>query len=146
MKPERGSRPARAVHVLLMLVIAVGGLSGQTKQEGSGSRGENKMTQVSEFYCNTKALTKAERERYNQLTDKLRRARIETEELPNGYAFRLEAETVPLVELAEWIAAERKCCPFFGFEMEVESNRGPVWLKLTGKDGIKPFIRAEFGP
>ena len=36
-------------------------------------------------------------------------------------------------------------CPFFDFEVELQRDNGPLWLKLKGKDGIKPFIRAELG-
>lgn len=38
----------------------------------------------------------------------------------------------------------RLCCPFFDFVVELERNGGPLWLKLIGRDGIKPFIQAEF--
>jgi hypothetical protein len=105
----------------------------------------NTMTEQSGFYCNAKALNKNERERYKQLTDKLERARMATKELPDGYALRLKSETVSLAELAEWVGFESKCCPFFGFEIELQPNRGALWLKLRGAEGIKPFIRAEFG-
>lgn len=114
------------------------------KSVGSTPSGEKKVTQSNGFHCNTKALNKVERERYNQLTDKFRQARIETKELSDGYAFRLNSETVSVAELAEWISAERKCCPFFSFEIELQRNNGPLWLKLRGADGVKAFIRAEF--
>jgi hypothetical protein len=91
------------------------------------------------------ALTSADRERHNQLLLKLEAARIEIQELPDGYSFRLRSELVSLAEAAEWISFESKCCPFFDFEILLERNSGPLWLKLRGKEGIKPFIRAEFG-
>jgi hypothetical protein len=104
-----------------------------------------KMTDTQNgFYCNTEALNKTERERYNQLTGKLATARVETKELPDGYAFRLKSEVIALSEVAEWISWERKCCPFFGFEIALERHNGPLWLKLRGTDGVKIFIRAEF--
>lgn len=104
-----------------------------------------KMTDTpGRFYCDTKALNKTERERYNQLTHKLANARVETKELPDGYAFRLKGEVITLSEVGEWISWERKCCPFFGFEIELERGNGPLWLKLRGMDGVKVFIRAEF--
>lgn len=61
-------------------------------------------------------------------------AALETKELPDGYAFRLKSETVSLPDLAEWISAERKCCPFFGFEIELQRDRGPLGLKLKGTE------------
>ena len=97
------------------------------------------------FCCNISALTSADRERHKQLLLKLEAARIEIQELLDGYSFRLQNELVSLADVAEWISYESKCCPFFDFEIQLERDNGPLWLKLRGKEGIKPFIRAEFG-
>jgi hypothetical protein len=102
------------------------------------------MSEKTSLYCNISALTGSDRERYDQLVRKLEAARIEIRELPDGYAFRLRNEFVSLVEVGEWISYESKCCPFFDFEIQLGRDNGPLWLKLKGKDGIKPFIRAEF--
>ena len=67
----------------------------------------------------------------------------EIREIPDGYAFRLSNDSDVLLGLAAFINLERLCCPFFGFNIEVEPEGGPVWLKLTGREGVKPFIRAE---
>ena len=37
------------------------------------------------------------------------------------------------------------CCPFFGFGLEIEREGGSVWLSLTGREGVEPFIMAEIG-
>lgn len=103
------------------------------------------MTEKAGFFCNMGALTSADRERHKQLLLKLEAARIEIQELPDGYSFRFRSELVSLEEVAEWISYESKCCPFFDSEILVERDNGPLWLKLKGKEGIKPFIRAEFG-
>jgi hypothetical protein len=66
-------------------------------------------------------------------------------ELPNGYAFRLPNDATLLLKTAEFIMREKLCCPFFGFSVEVAPEGGPLWLRLTGGDGIKAFIRAEIG-
>ncbi len=29
--------------------------------------------------------------------------------------------------------------------LELQLDQGPTWLKLTGKDGVKDFLRAEMG-
>lgn len=138
----------KGVVFVAAVAVALAGFGAPTgrnqKRVGSTPRGGNQVTQPSGFYCNTKALNKIERERYNQLTDKFRQAGIETKELSDGYAFRLNSEAVSVAELAEWISAERKCCPFFSFEIELQRDNGPLWLKLRGADGVKAFIRAEF--
>jgi hypothetical protein len=97
------------------------------------------------FFCDVKAMTKSERERYKQLREKLEGAMDEAKELENGYAFRWPSDRVDLMELAEWVEKERRCCPFFDFEMAFERERGPVWLKMTGREGVKTFLRMEFG-
>jgi hypothetical protein len=103
------------------------------------------MNEKAGFYCNMGILTSSDRERYDQLRRKLEAARIEIQELPDGYSFRLRGELISVTEVAEWVSYESSCCPFFEFEILQERNNGPLWLKLKGQDGIKPFIQAEFG-
>ena len=69
----------------------------------------------------------------------------EIRELPNGYSFRVTSEASMLLKLADFIAKERLCCPFFGFSLHLEPEGGELWLSLTGRDGVKPFIQAEIG-
>jgi hypothetical protein len=69
----------------------------------------------------------------------------EVREVPNGYAFRLPNASEMLRKVGDFIALEQLCCPFFGFTLEVEREGGAVWLELTGREGVKPFIRAEIG-
>ena len=69
----------------------------------------------------------------------------ETEELPHGYALRFATEEDRLPSLAEFIAGERRCCPFLSFALEVEAGGGPTWLRLTGPEGVKEFLREELG-
>ncbi len=63
------------------------------------------------------------------------------DELPDGYAFRFAVTEDRIDRLARFIAAERRCCPFFTFELVFEPAEGPVWLRLRGPDGVKEFIR-----
>ncbi len=69
----------------------------------------------------------------------------EIKELADGFAYRFHDSPDLLAQLGEFVALERLCCPFFGFTIEVEPENGPVWLKLTGREGVKPFIQAELG-
>jgi len=96
------------------------------------------------FYCNVKALTPEERARHKQLGDKLAAERRKIVETAKGYEFQFSPKTVSLAELAEWVAAESKCCPFFDFHIDLEEEGGLLCLRLTGGEGTKAFIRAEF--
>lgn len=103
------------------------------------------VTVEGKFYCNIKALTPAERTRHKELSDKLMGARSETVETSNGYEFQFSPKNVSLAEVAEWAVAESKCCPFFDFHIDLEREGTLVCLRLTGGEGVKAFIRAEFG-
>ena len=68
----------------------------------------------------------------------------ETVELVDGYAFRFPADETWLPRLIEFVTAERRCCPFFTFEIACEPDQGPIWLRLRGPEGVKAFIRDGF--
>ncbi len=99
----------------------------------------------SKFYCNTKALNPTERARHKRLSEKLAAERKEIVETEKGYEFQFSPSDISLAELAEWVAAESKCCPFFDFHIDVEREGKLLCLRLTGEEGIKAFIRAEVG-
>ena len=67
----------------------------------------------------------------------------ETRELSDGYQFRFDAEPDVVRRLAEFVALEKLCCPFLSFAIAIEAENGPVWLRLTGREGVKAFIREE---
>lgn len=95
------------------------------------------------FACEMNALTRTERARHQDLSHALLGSVREKKELPDGYGFRLSADM--LTKAAEWITLERKCCPFFTFELEQSRDSGPLWLRVKGPEGVKELIRAEFG-
>jgi hypothetical protein len=101
-------------------------------------------TNQSKFYCNIKALNPEQRARHQELTAKLIAARTAIVESDKGYEFQFTPSRMSLAELAEWATAESKCCPFFDFHLDLENEGQLLCLRLTGQQGIKPFIRAEF--
>jgi hypothetical protein len=106
--------------------------------------GSQPMTTQSKFYCNRNALNPTERARHKQLTDKLLATRTNIVEWEKGYEFQFSPSTISLAELADWVAAEGRCCQFFDFHIDLERRGSLLCLRLTGDEGIKPFIRAEF--
>ena len=97
----------------------------------------------SQRYCKLKALTPGQRAEQQAVRAKLESAVIAVKELSDGYALQIEPSQLPLRDLAGWIDLEQKCCPFFHFAVEVEPDGGPIWLRLTGGEGVKDFIRDE---
>lgn len=96
------------------------------------------------FACNLKAISAADRSRYNDLVKRVRAALRDRSEISNGYTFKLDNKTVTLPEAAEWISMERLCCPFLTLQISASGNQ-PHWvLTLTGPEGVKPLLDAEF--
>ncbi len=102
------------------------------------------MTTQSRFYCNLKALNHTERIKHLMLTGKLIIVRKEAVELQNGYEFQFSPSLVSVADLATWVSAESKCCPFFDFHIDLEQEGRLLCLRLTGEEGIKQFIRSVF--
>lgn len=108
------------------------------------ARATQQSETVGKFYCNISALTPAQRAHHTLLTAKLLGARKQIIETPKGYEFQFSPSDVTLAELADWVTAEGKCCPFFDFHIDLENKGTLLCLRLTGEEGIKPFIRSEF--
>jgi len=102
-------------------------------------------TRESPFACNVSGISAERRPRYMSLAKTLVSTKKEVRELADGYAFRFSAEASTIQDLAEFITYERLCCPFFDLEIVVEREGGPTWLRLRGREGVKEFIRVEFG-
>jgi len=132
----------------LNLAIATGllaVLAGSVLQNGRTTSTSDAETP---FFCNLKALTPTERAEHREVTTRVLSAVTAIRELPTGYAFDVapaaRAAAVSITDLAKWVDFERRCCPFFDFQLSWARENGPVSLQLTGRDGVKEFIRAEF--
>lgn len=95
--------------------------------------------------CDPNAVTANQKERWiSQILPKLYQAVQEIQELPNGYIFRLPSGSEMLLLVAEDLNMERLCCPFVHYTLEIEPNKGPFWLRMTGVEGVKEFLRMGF--
>ena len=137
----------RAAAMLAVLVAGSGfaSIAAQGVAQQEGEKEEHVATTQSKFFCNTKALTPAERVRHKQLSEKLLATRKATVETEKGYEFQFTPKDISIGELAEWVVAEGKCCPFFDFHIDLEQSGSLLCLRLTGEEGVKGFIRSEFG-
>ena len=101
---------------------------------------------ASPFFCNRTALTTEQRQRQQELGKTLRSSLLGVQELPDGYEFEFAPDRANYKALAEFTPMEHACCPFFDISIRLERENGKLWWRLTGREGVKPFIRAEFGP
>ena len=91
--------------------------------------------------CDPLAIAADQRAGHEALArDLFGRAVVEQRELPDGHAFRIDAADYELA--AAFVANERRCCPFFHFQLDLAPDAGPVWLRITGAAGAKEVLAA----
>ena len=131
------------VPVLVMLAATVF-LPSASAQHNEKSA---KPKQESPLACDRLALTQEQRKRhFDELGPALRSMRKSIRELPDGYEFEYPADAASIKLVAEWAAGERVCCPFFDIDLRMEREGGSFWMRLTGRDGVRQFIKADFSP
>jgi hypothetical protein len=92
--------------------------------------------------CDLTAIAADEREAHVARASQLMfTAFQERHTLPDGYAWRFTADEYD--ELCQFIANERRCCPFFTFMLEVTPHRGPIWLRITGDEAVVAILQSE---
>jgi hypothetical protein len=115
----------------LLFLLAVGALAA--------------LSTESPFACNRAALTVQARKRhFDELSPALRTRKKSIHELHDGFEFEFPPDTATFQLVSEWVVGERLCCPFFDIDMHVEREGGSLWLRLTGREGAKQFIRSDF--
>ena len=94
------------------------------------------------FACDLLAIPPAARGPHQRLTRRLMAEAVgEIREAPDGVALRFPADEYEAV--AQFVARERLCCPFLRFTVEVAPGGGPLWLRLSGPEGVTEFLRTE---
>jgi hypothetical protein len=95
--------------------------------------------------CVVEPFSAAERERWQELGRDWRASVLEVRELPDGYALRIPSDAAAVLKAAEWMTLDRVCCPFLTLGLEIEREGGPVWLRMTGRAGVKEFMKQAAG-
>ena len=104
-----------------------------------------KLIEDQPIACDPNALTPDQQEYWvKEIVPNLYREVQEIQELPNGWVWRLPSAPHVLTLVAEDLNMERLCCPFVNYTLEIEPNRGPFWLRMTGGKGVKEFLKMAF--
>src|SRR3954466_15075308 len=103
------------------------------------------MSSPTPFSCDMTALSGEQRVRHQELATWLQSSLATIQELPDGYEFEFPWSPDTYAALAEITPLEHACCPFFDIGIRIESKSNKLGWRLTSREGIKPFIRAEFG-
>lgn len=93
--------------------------------------------------CDLNVLDAEQRTRHAANAESLLTGAQAIVETPAGYAFRLSADTATLELAAAFMAHERRCCPFFRFDLTVRSDEDGAWLELGGSAAVKAYMRRD---
>ena len=128
----------------LAIGIACPCLAQRSDDRKSNGEGARKPGRESAFACERAALTPEARNRhFDELGPALRAAHQRIRELSDGFEFAFPADTATFRLVAEWAAGAHLCCPFFDIDLRLEREGDALWLRLTGRDGVKQFVRAD---
>ena len=95
--------------------------------------------------CDFSGMDAVQKARHRDVRRRLTASIEDISELENGYVFHFPVEAELVLALAEFITLERLCCPFLSFALELEAGSGPLRLRLTGREGVKDYLKAELG-
>lgn len=104
------------------------------------------MNDSTPIACDLSALDDASRREHERVAGQVLHSVVEVREEDEGYAFRLSADIPTIIALGQFIARERLCCPFFDFSLEIPRDHQPVWLHVSGREGVKEYIAANMLP
>jgi hypothetical protein len=93
--------------------------------------------------CQLSVFSADERLRYSGLRARIDAAVTSVVEITRGFEFRLPGNDFTLALVAEWIALERRCCPFFEFTVSVAGSDASIRVALTGSLEVKQFLESE---
>src|SRR6185369_15523144 len=104
-----------------------------------------KSIQNQPIVCDPNALTPDQQEYWvKEIVPRLYCQVQEIQELADGWVWRLPNTPQVLTLVAEDLNMERLCCPFVNYTLEIEANHGPFWLRMTGGEGVKEFLKMSF--
>jgi hypothetical protein len=118
------------------------GLNQDLHQERDSAATTGPATQ-SPLVCNDRALSADQLDRLGSLSKGLRAAKQGVREFADGYAIRLPVSAESIRDTAEFMSIVRLCSPYFETTLLVECDGGPVWLKITGRQGVKELVKAD---
>jgi len=98
------------------------------------------------FFCDRLAISPEHRKRHEELSRILGSSKLGVREADGGFEFEFPGDPATYQTVMDWIPDERACCPFFDITVRLEREQGKIWLGFSGREGVKPFIKAEFGP
>lgn len=93
--------------------------------------------------CDLSVFGQSERVEHMALARSLWKQAKQIIEHKDGFTFVFEQTPRLENQVAHWVNDERKCCPFFSFEVAKERESSTLKLQITGPGGAKEILAGE---
>jgi hypothetical protein len=87
--------------------------------------------------CNLSVFTPEERAAHENIWEQLQAAALDQRQDDEAMRFRLPADYWLMA--AQFVARERRCCPFFDFRLDLKAD-GECWLSLGGPPEARALL------
>src|SRR2546428_13659924 len=92
--------------------------------------------------CDLSTLSETQSRRHSELTNFMLNEHSNTEELEDGYRFKLPNDAHAFSMLSEWAALERLCRPFFSISLDTHQDSNPTRVTIIGPSGPKQLLKS----
>ena len=91
--------------------------------------------------CDLTVFSISERMEHLALAKSLLQQVNEVVEHNDGFTFVFEKSPHLELQVVNWVSKEKRCCPFFSFELSSTNTPPLLNLKISGPDGAKEILR-----
>ena len=138
--------PKEAVTAAGLSGLAVAGLFAVRRRITSsecdcGDKAITSMHTDMPIACDLTVFNNSERIKHLALAKSLLREATQVVEHKDGFTFVFQQSALLEVKIAEWVSNEKRCCPFFSFELSRTNAPPSLSLTISGPNGAKEILR-----
>jgi hypothetical protein len=138
--------PKEALTVATLSGLAAAGLFALRRRSNSSDCGcEDKAIKSVHgdipIACDLTVFSTTERIKHLALAKSLLGKATQVIEHEDGFIFVFEQSPLLEMQIADWVSKEKRCCPFFSFELSRPKTPPSLRLRIVGPDGAKEILR-----
>jgi len=140
--------PKEALTVAALSGLAAAGLFAVRRRNnpsecGCEDKGTKSVYGDTPIACDLTVFSLSERMEHLALAKSLLQRARQMIEHDDGFTFVFEKSPSLELQVENWISKEKRCCPFFSFELSSTNTPQLLNLKIAGPDGAKEILRPE---
>ena len=138
--------PKEAVTAAGLSGLAVAGLFAvrrriTSSECGCGDKAITSVHADTPIACDLTVFSNSERIKHLVLAKSLLGKARQVIEHKDGFTFVFEQSPRLEVKIADWVNKEKRCCPFFSFELSRANTPPSLNLRVSGPNGAKEILR-----